>query len=291
MKRLIWLLPLVALMHTIAHGQTESKKKEAPVVYRALLGTDKSSYEQDGAFAGGEDVGGEVLVLVNGNPIDFYSSGGSIIPLNHWIRPRNNELTIKGAHSKPLYVKIAKSKGQDVTVILKREFPPAEEESSSGVEFKIDISYKLSIYAEGNVIPDDKAQVKRKLLGILQRVHKGMAEHDAANVVPIVTEGMNDWRPAAYNMEKEQVNKFVAFLNQYFGDKGKVFEAVDWDSLKFVFGTRIVMVYTGFDMVNTGFDETGLKEPYLFRFKKGEMLNRVPPMQFARISGKWVVWE
>ncbi len=288
MKRLIWIISLAALIAPSGYGQSEDKAKEDPVVYMAILGTDKSFYEKSGAFAGGGDVGGRVLILVNDNPIEFYCSGASIFYLNHWIRSGENKLTVKGPHSRTLYVKIAMLKGFDyqaAPVIFKKAFPPSEKDSPVAAVFKADVSYKLPIYAKGNVIPKDQSQVKRELLEILKRVYKGLAEHKPSTVMPVLMEGRYVWDPIAYNNSKEKVKKFAEFCNQHFADKNRVFEAVDWDSLKFVFGPQLVMVYTGFD------EKDVFKEPYLFRFREEEELNSVQKIRFARISGKWVVWE
>ena len=287
-KRLIWVISLVALIVPPAYGQSEDKVKDDPVVYMALLGTDKSVYEKDGAFAGGKDVGGRVLILVNDNPIDFYYSGASMFSLNHWIRPGENKLAVKGVHSKTLYVKIAKLKGfdyQDAPVVFKKAFPPSEKDSSVPAMFKADVPYNLPIYGEGNVIPKDQSQIKRELLAILKRVYKGLAEHEPSTAVSVLLEGWCIWDPIANNSSKENAKKFADFCNQQFSDKNKVFEPVNWDSLKFVFGPRLVMVYAGFAEADV------FKTPYLFRFRKEEQLNSVPPMRFARISGRWVVWE
>ncbi len=61
------------------------------------IGSASDSFEEDSVlFASGSDVGGSVLILVNGNPVFFHRNGGTIRSISQWIVKGVNTISIRG---------------------------------------------------------------------------------------------------------------------------------------------------------------------------------------------------
>jgi hypothetical protein len=78
-------------------------------------------------------------VWVNGQLASDYDGGGEVLPLDKWLRPGKNELTLLGGHEKPVYIQVSKHTGGGFEgVVGKRKFPgPGGEDKTEALTFEV----------------------------------------------------------------------------------------------------------------------------------------------------------
>lgn len=115
------ILLLFHLNSCINSSQNDSKE-----LYALFVGTNDENYDNNKiASAGGGSIEGKVLLFINENPISFFSTGGKVIHLNHWIKNGNNTLYFEGKSQKNIYLKVARMYNNKVSeIILKKIISP-----------------------------------------------------------------------------------------------------------------------------------------------------------------------
>lgn len=115
--------------------------EDPPPYYYAWLDADGKDFDKDdNASASGGEIGGRVVLWVNGQRASDYSGGGQFLGLEKWLRPGKNELTLSGRHEKPVYVKVTKHTGGGFEgVVAKKKFPgPGGEGKAEPLTFEVE---------------------------------------------------------------------------------------------------------------------------------------------------------
>jgi hypothetical protein len=284
MRMIVRSLASVALVLATAVG---CRPEPSPTVY--YLGLSTGPTDADKSLLAGGDIGGRVLILVNGNPVDFYASGGSMTSLNAWVHPGRNRITIRGKHENPLFVKVfaLKGRGKDAETTLitnEQTVEPSKVEKTTDIDFDVPVEYRLPIYAEGNAVPDDRERIKKEILSVLEDLHDAMAKHDIARTEAILFRGPDPRVKSGYLHSARDAQVMKAEQSKFLADESSEFLPFQPDSVQFVFGKHVVLVYAGFR-------EDGVRGAYLFVYRQGEKLRYLGPHCLARIGGEWVIWK
>jgi hypothetical protein len=114
-----------ALYRIDPEGARQAGISEPPTQYMAFINSQRTYFEEETlGFSSGGQLHGKVVLWVNGNPIKTFEGGGSMFPLDQWLRPGKNELSVSGLRVGTVYVLVAKHQAMNFQgVVGKREFP------------------------------------------------------------------------------------------------------------------------------------------------------------------------
>lgn len=228
----------------------------------------------------------QVLILVDDNPIGFFSRGTKLMQINQYLKPGRNTLSLKGKHHCRLWFEITLSYRQDENksfqqdsekVVLDEMIDSHSEVYQWQKSFEAGISYTLPIFKEGNEIPakDDR---RKEVLKFLCELHDNYRNHDFPKLKQQNLSLI--WQDMAYNRSEAEIKELtkagIEFLKQ------TEYLPFDESSIKLEFGTNLVLAYTGF--------EGPLNSAYLWPVLWNNQELNSPPLVLAYI-GKWVVWE
>ncbi len=266
---------------------------EPPMVAYLSLGTnpvavDGSNHFEDDTVlvARGEDIGGRVLISINGNPLLHHSTGGLLTRLNQYLRAGENTISIRGTFDKALYLKIGETLNDNMQQVVLREKiepQPGGDEQTHEFKFQFSRQQDLSIYKPGNEIPEDREAVKEQITEYARRINKAIDAKDGKALVKLTQLGGLMWIEQAYNAAPSHVGGARDYLTEYLSENADAMGKIDPDALRYEFGPRIVMVYVGFE-------PRPPHHAYAMVVDEGNETVR-PALYMAFVDGEWLVWE
>lgn len=307
---------------SISTGDMVDGKWKAPEHFTSGLADDRT-------VTSGGPVDGRILLKVNGNPVLHFTQAPTLLSVNEWLKPGENTVTFEGNWKKPIYVKIiqARMKGVQITddsSIVARETivpDPSKEANaddakdadlagdsesvaqpfSASMTFETYFEYELFVNqpeAEiGELTDDGKQEIRDFVKHFLSKAN----EQGADEFSNLVTEGFNEWSPAAYDTPEVLLKQFHTRSMESFTLAEAKFDEIDVNDLQFVPGRSVVMVFSNFDdqpphdarlttysrkQIVTPAEETDDGMPVVEVVK-----SNFPPLHLARRDGKWFIWQ
>lgn len=239
---------------------------------------------------------GNVVLYVNGSPMDIYT-GGINWRIEEFLEPGVNNVEIRGKHEKPISVRVATADfchdliGEVINAggLLKtiaKVFVPPERENGI-VEFTIDDAKGTPF----EILPqsgDKREATEKSLRDLLGNLQRKFEEHDG--------QGFSD---LLFRKRQELAER----LNTDIDDRRSqpvVAEVCslpnanligDLSQLKFVWGERLVLVWSGKFAEDSFGEQT---EPYSCQIviennsTKYSDRSVIPPLRYGRIEGEWI---
>lgn len=233
-----------------------------------------------------------ILILINDNPILFFSWGSTFKQINHYLKPGRNMISVKGNLSKAIWLEIGlneriKENGsmqqKQTAALLDEIVEPDAQKSEWRKDFEVDITYTLPIYDKENLLPKDRSCSKEQVLAFLKKLHGHLGQHETEELRKIGLEsGSAVWRKTAYGETEEEYAQLMNSVLEF--NRQTEYPAFDANSINLIFGPNVVMAYSGFV-------EEGLNSAYIWPLYYNNEESYSPPHILACINEKWVIWE
>ena len=275
-----WNLLIVVAIGARANG------KDGPhtPTYAAIIGTvsEKVDSVQDPLITIGKgNFGGPLVLWVNDDPVALYAGELHVINLNRWLLNGANQLTFSGNHALPVYVSLVKRReGEASKNIGKRKFPvPGGDLKDSALVFRVDKAPPLPPRELLGTSAQDRQRYQKEIEAILADLTDLLRRHKGREAADALLAGKHLWGDALGIKRSSRQQKIVAFLSDA---QTKIKDADR--AVKMVFGDRAVLVY-GTPTTKSG------KGFHLLSAERGKETMDLWPVQFARVKGKWIVWN
>lgn len=266
----------------------------SPLKVMVALGTDDRDFGRDeviSAFA--ETFDEPFMVLINGNPRAVNRHGGLLMEVNQWLQPGRNTLTVRGPRSDTLYLEIATHQHDRVRQILKRKKIEPDDREQVTVEFEIGPKQELPDHPLPRIlhphrqIPEDdqrRQRAPKELARWMEQLDEALQQREGEKVARKLLAGQLEWSPKYYKTSQSRIESLLEHTARRFSSETFKADPIDIDSLRFEFGSGVVMVYRDFD------DERPYR-PYLTRAEIDGEPNLLPPLLMAPADDGWLVWQ
>lgn len=250
------------------------------------VGTSGDGFEDDsGISAGGGDVGGDVVVYINGNPVIDYQSGGVFKQINQYIRNGSNSVRLEGDINKSLYVKVGVMTGPEFKrVAAKKEFKPAGISRGAELSFSTDVDYVLPIFDQPNRIPENASG--KTVYPLLEKLEAYFAGSEFEQAAALLLSQTKLWSEQAYGQEKEQLEQMQQQAAEYYRENAFAYRSPSPESVRLIRGESMVLVYSGVD--DSGFFKSKTLGEFI---ANGSKRTPAPAMRMVFIDGRWHVWD
>jgi len=290
-SRYFWLIRAVAVLLVATvflaffMAEAEHPQCSTPDTYVLIIETPGPyEYTEMQAVSDRKAAENQILILLNHNPIAFYSTGSSIIQINQYLKPGANRLTLRGRWKDTVRVEIDVMRNEEVkSRALERMVPPTEKGQQWLAEFDADIHYELPIFAVGNRIPPDKDTVRKELLVFLKRSHEILALRRIDEVLELTRQGMDVWKRLAYGVSEKALQEGHELHVTFLSAKENVIDPFDANSLCLEVGKNLVMAYTGF--------HGRFNSPHVFTYTANEQKIYTGQVLLAYLEKHWVWWD
>lgn len=289
----------------LAIGGVAAAQEKAADVYMVALGSGDAVLSEDANLlvAMGEDIGGRVVMRINGNPVGFLSTGGLLIEVNQYLRPGENELTLEGESKKPVHVKIGRMRDHKLEqVVGKRSFSPtdllagtsgAKAMPKAALVFKAEVSENPLLMGGGSGEATPRASPKASLserareelaAGQVGKIHAAMKAGKTKEAVGLLLQGRELWQVKMYGQSQAELADLRESMAQGLGAIGPRVRPLESAGLKFIHGPQVTLVYAGFA-------EQAGQGGYLLTAETDDGVVSMPPLRIAFIKGQALVWE
>jgi len=232
--------------------------------------------------------GEELIVVVNGLPILFsWDSSVDIPPIAQYMNNGVNVVELRGRLTRPARLAIDGQVLQRPDASAWRAIASViiqPEETGGDKTVTLTFTEKLPFDLLGpleDLRRLDRRQAQEEITGRLKELYAALAGHDGKKAASLMLEGYKVWSRAAYGRPPTHVEDISRALAAGYSRSDVRLEPFDWNSLKFVFGDRGVLVYSRM------WKEQG--RPLLFELGPG--VPWVRGIVFVRIAGRWVYWS
>lgn len=240
----------------------------------------------------GDRMRDHILILINDNPVSFFSWGSKFKEINQYLKPGQNTISITGDLSRQFWIEVGLYERTEINgsvqqkqtaTLLEELIEPQAQEGQWEKDFTADIAYTLPIFESENLISQDPNDAKEQILTYLKNLHDTLGKHDAAEIKRLSLEsGSVLWQKMVYGQTEKEIDELVKVSLKLL--QKQEYPALDADSIHLIFGPNLVMAYAGFE-------EEGLNSAYLWPvFWEKQKIN-MPPHILACINGRWVIWE
>lgn len=255
-------------------------------IFVIAVGTNGEGFEDDsGIAAGGGEVGGDVIVYINGNPVIDYQSGGVFKQVNQYIRNGANSVRLEGRADRNLYVKVGLMAGPEFKqVMAKKAFSPADVTAGGELLFSADVDYLMPMLERSNRIPEGVGA--RAVYPLLRQLETYLADSDYEQAAALLLSQMVLWGEQAYGQEKEQLEQMQQQAAAYYRENAFTYHPPSPDSIKVIQGESVLLVYSGVD--DNGFFKTKTLGEFI---ANGSKKIPAPAMRLVFTDGQWRIWE
>ena len=259
---------------------------QPPDVHVITVGTDGHGFEDDsGMSASGDEVNGNVLVFINGNPVIDYQSGGVFAQINQYLRGGANTIHLEGSTDKSLFVKVGLMTGPEFKgVVAKREFKPADVSRASQLAFSTDVTYRLPIFDPDNRIPTDAST--GALHSLLAQLADSLAGSDYESAAALLLSQTKIWSELAYGQKKTQTELIQQQAAAYYRKNAFKYRPPNPKSIKVIAGESVALVYSGIH--DNGFFKSKMLGEFVLN---GSESKPAPAMKMVYIDNQWRIWE
>ncbi len=226
-----------------------------------------------------------VLIKLNGNPYRFYTSTGlSYSEINYYLCNGQNKLEIEGQYDIPFQVKIVERNRKTSTsgTIFETQLPNIKRGENFETAFNVNIPYQLAIYEPNSAVPADSPATRAQITALITDLYNIIKIRHSGGYFQMVKNSYEFHFELNGNSQKE-IEKIKNENFRLLLSKDSVPDPFDSNSLKFIWGKQLVMVYTGFG-------EHGFRHDYLFSFSTKGQKSYHGAVRVAYINGKWQIW-
>lgn len=217
-----------------------------------------------------------VLIFVNDDPICFqppYASS-TAVALGKWLRAGRNTVRLQGRFTDPSELKIGKFKREEFSGFVVRQSLPVHTNAVATASFKVKrrqgrpLGFLRSVPAVHDTIA---AEIARRVAVLHELLQAGRTEE----AMQLLSEGAETRCSDDLEVELEAMRAALQ-------SSGRRWTSFNRDGLGYVFGRKLVLVYSGFS------SQCPLGSGYLFESVDGKL--RIPPLTFGLLGdGRWVV--
>jgi hypothetical protein len=233
-----------------------------------------------------------VLIRLNGNPLRIYTSGKRIVLLNYYLCPGQNKLEFEnlfgllyaGRFVNPFKVSIAKfnEKTSSMDLILEKEITAIKSGETIEMVFDANIPYRLPIYEPNATVPGESSTTRARITTLLGDMYNKIAKRDKDGFLKM-NKNIFEWQFASLGYSQEKVDEMTKLYAEMLFSKETKLGPFWGKGYKFIWGKQFVMVYLNFE-------DTGLRQPYLFEYSTNGKKNYYPAVTVAYINGTWEIW-
>ncbi|MCF7958141.1 MAG: hypothetical protein K9M57_06815 [Phycisphaerae bacterium] len=283
---------LIIVSIGIIAGIVYANKDKVPE-YTISIGTEADEFF--GTFVGvnsGDNgyIQGRVLVRVNGNPVKFHSEASKIIPINQYIKPGKNRVSIEGDYEKQFYLRVIESQGDENTIVCDITLSPEANEVAQSCTFNANIEYELPLF-KSDFEQADKEDIAMKAKEFALEILGHMKENNADKVIPILGEGFNVWHKMAYNGSDSDLEVTCQITYDCVSNLNNKFQPVELQDLKVIHGDNTILLYVDF-MKNEYAPDNLSDNAYSIKYKDGanDKERRFSPLILIQKDGHFVCW-
>ena len=254
-------------------------------------------FSDDGkVYLEGQTCGGMVTIYLNGSPIKIASHGGVVHRATEWVREGDNQVTIRGDHSEPFYVKVVTMRKQHlkgpvtatmpvVRTVSKRMFRPGVR--AEPIEFRIERLKKQNTAFERLPVENTERIASEKEVRLMMgQFYDSLAKRDAAAVVNFFSR-RSQLPTTSWLVFPEGESALRVLYRELLADES--FTVIgDPKDLKVIWGERSILIYSAVEDDESSAWGIGA---YSYRMRsKGFGQAQADPIQFVRIDGEWLLW-
>ena len=278
------ILALCAALSAAAFAPAALAQDAAPVLIMLAVGSNAEGFNDDTTLsAGGEPVGGMVVLRLNGNAIAFHTMAGTILTINQMLKPGENTLSIEGKFEKTLYVKIARVQGgQLLGIDAKKAVAKDADAAGRAIAFKADLAYTPPLYQNAAKIEDTPA-ARDEIWAAIDRLQKDVAAGRADAAAAGMFAGPRVWIVKCFGVRADALAQMIEQQKDFIGSIRETLQPLAKADVKYVFGPNSVLVYAGLQ----GPPQAA---PFLFVLRQGDQAQYLPHFIFVRGPGGWSVW-
>lgn len=250
--------------------------------YMAWIQEDAQTFREKrlAMSSAGEPVGCMVM-WVNGDPVDFFTGGGSAQSLNIWLVPGKNELTFSQPHKPPVYVLINTMATYDQSEALAGQaFPgPGGTNPAPPLVFNVDTLRPLPQRDSLENVPGE--QLTKEVQQQLEAIAAAINAHDGKKAADLLLAGEHLWTSPQDKADEAQRVTQIAKLASNPSLKARVTD----QPIQLLVGKRAAMAFV---QMPQNPKEDG---PALMTVNNGKRDSKLPWLIFARSHGKLIVWK
>jgi hypothetical protein len=229
-----------------------------------------------------------VCVYVNGNPVGIFPRGNAItIPLNQYLKPGTNEITMTDSAKRPWNMALAWISRENQAALIDTNFDAADKPFTVVLNLT-NVCWSLPLF---NSTISGKDISTNEILQFVQRLYAFGSAPDDTNKVAALNllrqDGIDVWQPAAYGVTEEMLARGLAAARHNMDQVAAFVELPKLDTLKIIRGPNAIVVYTGI-----GADTDSRERAYLARMRQKDGSERIAPeLVLYRRNGNWAVWQ
>ncbi len=267
--------------------RAEKRKKRLEFHYRLIISSDFDDYDRDDEIIvhfGTTNC--RLIAHVNGSPVAIISDPVLNTPIEEFLQPGGNAITFEGQIKEPLFAKVFAVLNHDGDERVDEEWEVKE--LIGKIRLKPDEKMgEIRFDWQGMGGPgfeklptdaDSKKRLKEELRTMMGELLGHIKRSDGAAYIERLNRDLPPIPRIGLSEERIEVTK--RSLTQAVSDR-HVEMLTTLDDLKFFFGKRSVLVYSG------------ASDPEIHVYKQ-LMSRRRPvyfaPLRFVRLNGKWVPW-
>jgi hypothetical protein len=228
-----------------------------------------------------------VCVYVNGNPIGIYPRKNTIaIPLNQYLRPGTNEITVTDSAKRAWYMGISWLAKEDQGVLVGTNFVATDKPFILALNLT-NITWSLPLFNSAISARDISTN---DILQFVQRLFAFSSATDDTNKETALNlmqqDGLEVWQRAAYGMTEEVLAQERSSARYHMDKVASFIELPRPDTLKLIRGPNAIVVYTGINSIDIH------TMAYLARVReKDGSETMTPELVLYRKNGGWAVWQ
>ena len=247
------------------------------MLFGVIVNSQNSVYQLTLTSPGAEEVSGQAVIYINGNPIEVLAEKEGLVEIDKWLKKGSNTITIIGDFGGDIKVQVQTRK----RTLMNYTIPQDDLAEGHQADFEADIDYKLPIFKKkGEFLEEDKPLEEDSIIAKIKVIRKGLKNTKYEKAINELNKGLSIWGEMTSTFSEAEIKAGEDEMIEIFQKEPPVLEPIDWGSLVFIWGENTVIVYTEND------DNKGTS--YLFEF--GANGETMPPLTFAKIDDEWMVW-
>jgi len=255
--------------------------KDPDTVYMACINEDPRYYRSRelGMISSGEPMNC-VVVWINGDPVDFYTGGGTIMmSLNRHLKPGKNELTFSQPHKMPVFVGVFRAIAGDVEPVGIEAFRgPASAQLAPPLQFDVDRLSPMTTRESLQGLSHDTIQreVHQQLSDLITLINA----HDGKKAADLLFAGE---RALSSADDRTDIDGRADEIVKALSNPG-IAATLSEQPIQLLFRKTVVRAYVQLPVSQ--------KEPApIVQIKQGGKTGGFASILFIAVHGKLVIWE
>ncbi|MCC5830836.1 MAG: hypothetical protein JJU36_15425 [Phycisphaeraceae bacterium] len=257
-----------------------------PERYFLALGTSERTFEDDDQIeAAGIMLGDSVTIMLNDQPIGLHRAAGTLLEINAWLLPGENEVQLLGRSDQPLYLKLAMQQSGRVQRVLGRWRIEPFDESSGPKSFDAGNRPESLLPTDETdfrrMSPDD---LRRELRPFIEELNTLLEPGRHEELAARLTEGLMLWSPHAFGAPRKRLESLRRAATRRFEAVAGRFDPIDPQSITIIPGRSVVLVYQSLG-------EGPHFNPRITRFQIDNQWHDIGALYLVRDEDRWIIWS